>query len=70
MEKAKTGSGTVKTLEVFDKDGKLKHVEVRDSHGDFVFDILWDETEEHTPKGLEDFRGWVTQVIQRYGYNL
>ena len=44
MERVKEGSmGVANLYDIHDMDGNLMRIEVVDSKGEFVFDIVWDE---------------------------
>jgi hypothetical protein len=69
MERVKEGSmGVANLYDIHDKDGDLMRIEVVDSKGEFVFDIVWDERESQTKQNRDNFRKWSKEVVRRYGY--
>jgi hypothetical protein len=69
MERVKEGiMGVANLYDIHDKDGDLMRIEVVDSKGEFVFDIVWDERESQTKQNRDNFRKWSKEVVRRYGY--
>ena len=69
MERVKEGSmGVANLYDIHDMDGNLMRIEVVDSKGEFVFDIVWDERESQTKQNRDNFRKWSKEVVRRYGY--
>ena len=58
-------------IDVYDKDGNLTHIDVRDSNGEFVLQILWDEHDEQTSQNRIAFREWAYKHLeQSQGYEV
>lgn len=58
-------------MDVYDKDGNLKHLEVTDANGDFVMQILWDPRDEQTSENRIAFRQWAyAHLEQSQGYEV
>jgi len=62
------GSGVANLYDIHDKDGNLTRIEVVDSKGEFIFDIVWDDREAQTQENRANFRKWSKEVVRRYGY--
>ena len=50
------------------KDNKLAAIEYHYENGDFAFQALWDERDEHTPENIAEFRVWCCKMATRLGY--
>jgi len=70
MDAKKDSMGVANLYDIHDKDGNLTRIEVVDSAGEFVFDILWDENDSQSQENRTNFRRWSKEVVRRYGYTV
>ena len=68
MDAKEDSMGVANLYDIHDKDGNLTRIEVVDSEGEFVFDILWDENDSQSQENRDNFRKWSKEVVRRYGY--
>ena len=68
MDAKKDSMGVANLYDIHDKDGNLTRIEVVDSEGEFVFDIIWDENDSQSQENRNNFRRWSKEVVRRYGY--
>jgi hypothetical protein len=68
MDAKENSMGVANLYDIHDKDGNLTRIEVVDSEGEFVFDILWDENDSQSQENRDNFRKWSKEVVRRYGY--
>jgi hypothetical protein len=68
MDAKKDSMGVANLYDIHDKDGNLTRIEVVDSEGEFVFDIIWDENDSQSQENRANFRRWSKEVVRRYGY--
>ena len=52
------------TKDVIQND-KLTAIEFYDDNGEFRFQAMWDERDEHTPENVAAFRKWADQMAKR-----
>lgn len=53
------------TKDALDKNNKLKAIEFYDDNGDFIFQAMWDERDDHTPEKIAAFRKWADTMAAR-----
>ena len=70
MDAKENSMGVANLYDIHDKDGNLTRIEVVDSEGEFVFDILWDENDSQSQENRDNFRKWSKEVVRRYGYTI
>ena len=68
MDAKRDSMGVANLYDIHDKDGNLTRIEVVDSEGEFVFDIIWDENDSQSQENRDNFRKWSKEVVRRYGY--
>ena len=56
--------------DVYDKDGALIRLDFFDLSGEFVFQSIWDPTDEQTSKNREYFRKWSYGMAEQLGYEV
>lgn len=52
------------------KDDKLYAIEYHYTNGDFAFQAMWDERDEHTPEKIAEFRVWCAKMATRLGHSI
>ena len=56
--------------DVYDKDVALIRLDFFDSAGEFVFQSMWDPTDEQTSHNRELFRKWAYRQAEQLGYEV
>ena len=56
--------------DIFDKDGNLVKIDVHDTEGQFVIQIVWDEDDEQTSENRKEFRTWANRQLRQRGYEI
>jgi hypothetical protein len=57
-------------IDVYDKDGNMLRVEFFDSKGDFIFQVLWDPSDEQTSDNREKFRQYAYRMAGQLKYEV
>ena len=61
----------LKHKDITDADGNLKAIEYsRADTGEFEFQAMWDDRDEHTPEKIAEFRDWCAKMATRLDYEI
>ena len=57
-------------MDVYDKEGNLKMIEVTDTSGNHIIDVLWDDNDEQTNENRIAFRKWAYDKLKQKDYEV
>jgi len=57
-------------MDVYDKEGNLKMIEVTDTSGNHIIDVLWDDNDEQTNENRIAFREWAYDKLKQKDYEV
>lgn len=57
-------------IDVYNAEGNMVKIEVRDSNGDHVIDVVWDDTDEQTSENRVLFRQFAYRMLEQKGYEV
>ena len=57
-------------MDVYDKEGNLKMIEVTDTSGNHIIDVVWDDNDEQTNENRIAFREWAYDKLKQKDYEV
>ena len=56
--------------DVYDKDGNMMRIDFHDGEGEFLFQAVWDDSDEQTSENRVKFREWAYTMAKRLDYEV
>lgn len=57
-------------VNIYDKEGNLTKIELYDTDGGHIIDVLWDPNDAQTPEKRVEFRKWAYTMANRKGFTV